>query len=78
MEDKEILFKLFYHALIEIREEAVKVDNKKIRLISDLFHNVPLSINRDRPFNEIMEELNKKAESINIKGWLDNVKKQLG
>jgi late competence protein required for DNA uptake (superfamily II DNA/RNA helicase) len=73
MEDKEKLFKLLYHALIEIREEAIRIENKKIHLISDLFHNVPLLLNKEQSYLEILKKIEEKSENLKIKGWLQNV-----
>lgn len=73
MEDREKLFKLLYHALIEIREEAIRIENKKIHLISDLFHNVPLLLNKEQSCSEILKKIEDKSENLKIKGWLQNV-----
>ena len=40
----KIMYKLLHNALIDIREEAYIVKNKRIYGMADLFHNLPLEL----------------------------------
>jgi len=84
MEDRSVdearilLYKLIYQVLIEIREEAHYIDNKKIGKLSDLVHNLPLKLLKpDCDYKIVLENLQAQAESIGAGKWLENAVKQL-
>ncbi len=77
-EIKVLLHKLIYQVLIEIREEAHYIDNKKIEKLSGLVHNLPLKLSKpDCNYRSIIEELKQQAESIGAGKWLENSIRQL-
>lgn len=73
--DYELLLRLLYIALIEIRAESVSYENKKIFHISDLFHNTPLQIyaqSSGGDFVEAVSWLRGRAEQKGMTGWLEH------
>jgi hypothetical protein len=46
MDSRELVSRLLYLALIEIRAEAHALQNPKVFHLADLFHNVPLQLER--------------------------------
>lgn len=78
--EKELLYKLIYQVLIEIREEATLIENKKILYLSDLVHNVPLQLlkaENENDYNNILEKIGDRAESRGMQSWLKNALSQL-
>lgn len=82
MESKELIFRIMYLALIEIREEAYETKNKKIFHLSDIFHNVPLQINNvlenKGTYEDIIKWLHNRANENGCEGWLYNAYKNIG
>jgi hypothetical protein len=79
MEDKELIMKLLYQALIEIREEAHSKGDKKIFLLSDLLHNIPLKLTRaveSEDYRVILDYIKVRAESRDMDSWLKNTLSQ--
>jgi hypothetical protein len=77
---KELLYKLLYQIMIEIREEAYLKENKKIHCLSDLVHNIPLILlktENENDYDTILKKINDKAESLGIQNWLKNALNQL-
>lgn len=77
---KELLYKLLYQIMIEIREEAYLKENKKIYGLSDLVHNIPLillKVENENDYDAIFKKINDKAESLGIQNWLKNALNQL-
>jgi hypothetical protein len=72
MTTKEIIYKLLYQALIEIREEAYTAKLTKTFHLADLFHNVPLSLEKADDYDELMIRIKKRASEKGIVDWLDN------
>lgn len=78
--DKELLYKLLYQVLIEIREEAHLKENKKIFYLRDLVHNVPLQLRNaqnESDYERILKKIEERAESRNMESWLKNALSQL-
>jgi len=77
-EIKRLLFKVLYQVLIEIREEAYLIDNKKIHKLSDLTHNLPLGLlNEENESEELMKKLKLQAKSLGLEKWLEGSLRQL-
>ena len=81
MEKKEIILRLLYFALIEIRT-ACNEDNKKVCLmLSNLMHNIPLQIIRiekdDGDYQEILDWIRMRCQQMECESWLDNALSQL-
>ncbi len=81
MNNQKILYNLLYYALIDIRQEAYLIDNKRIFGLCDFLHNLPLMLESrgkdEQGINDIMREIEQVAESDGYKKWLDNVKSQI-
>ncbi|KAA5539048.1 hypothetical protein [Adhaeribacter rhizoryzae] len=82
MENRKFLFYLLYSALIEIREEAYNIGNKKIFRLSDYLHNLPLVLeNRgesEHQIEEIVQELEELAKHDGLINWINQIKESLG
>ena len=73
METRELLHRLIYRAFIEIREEAYRIQNKKIFHLSDLFHNLSLQLERNNEsYDEMLNMLQISAQEKGSQSWLDN------
>ena len=75
MNKKEIIYKLLYEALVEIREEAYTAKLSKTFHLADLFHNVPLSLEKAdeaSDYDELMTRITKRASEKGIDDWLKN------
>ena len=78
--NKELIYKLIYQVLIEIREEAHSKENKKVFYLSDLVHNIPLrllKVNDEADFDKILSDITKNAEARGMGSWLNNTLSQL-
>jgi hypothetical protein len=79
-EEKQLIYRLLYQVLIEIREESHLKENKKIHALSNLMHNVPLKLLKaesDDDFRTILKKIEEKADALEIRKWYDNAVKQL-
>lgn len=77
---KELVYKVLYQVLIEIREEAYIKQNEKIHLLSDMIHNIPLVLmnaETEEDYTKIMRQIEDRAKGLSIDGWLKNVLSQL-
>jgi hypothetical protein len=72
MTTKETIHKLLYQALIEIREEAYEAKLSKTFHLADLFHNVPLSLEKADDYDELLTRIRERASEKGIAAWLEN------
>lgn len=74
MDEREKVHRLLYRALLEMRLEAHDVQNRKIFHSADLFHNIPLHLERaargDATYEEIFSALNDRAAEKGCAEWL--------
>lgn len=76
--DKKILYKLLHQTLIEIRERAHEIKDKKIFALSDMMHNLPLTLLNDQnSYDDLLKTIEGKAEGHGAKAWVDNALRQL-
>lgn len=72
---KSVLYRLLYDALIELRARGHERSDKVVFLLADLFHNVPLQLDRldrgETTVHDIKRELEERAQRNGIEGWLD-------
>lgn len=72
MFETKFLAYILYTTLIEIRESAYKANDSRIYHLTDMLHNIPLSLLKEDSakleYNKILEAV----ESLNIPEWLDN------
>jgi hypothetical protein len=71
---KVLLYRLLYDALIEMRYEAHEGRTDKLFCLANLFHNLPLQLERmergEVTHEEVMSELQAHAERIAMTQWL--------
>jgi len=74
--EKERILKLIHIALLDIRIAAYSQDSRTCFVLSDVFHNTPLQINRadkgEMSYAEILTWIQKKCEERSCTFWLDN------
>lgn len=75
MEAREALHRLLYTALVEMRVEAHEQQNQMIFHLADLFHNVPLQLERvakgEGTYEEILQWVETRASEKKINAWFD-------
>jgi len=75
MEARELIYRLLYYALLEIRVEAHEIQNGKIFHLADLFHNIPLQLDKvsrgEGSFDDVLSWLEQRASEKGCKEWLD-------
>ena len=75
MNSQEIIYRLLYLALIEIRSESYAIKNKEIFHLADLFHNIPLQLEKvasgTGSYDEVLSWLRERAQEKDCEGWLD-------
>jgi hypothetical protein len=80
MDNRKVLYDLLYNALINIREEAYTIGNKRIFGLADFVHNLPSMLEMagddKQKLDAILKELEIKAEHDGYKSWLDRMKDQ--
>jgi hypothetical protein len=71
---RALLYRLLYDALIEIRYDAHEGLTKEVFRLADLFHNLPMQLERmqrgETTPEEVMSDLRAHAERIGAKQWL--------
>ena len=81
MTDSEILHKLLYLALIDIREYGRSTNHKGIHNLANLFHNVVLQLQKasdgEVTYEEVLQSLKSKADEIGCSDWLESYILQL-
>ena len=79
MEVREQVFRLIYMAFVEIRVEAYEKQNAEIFHIADLFHTVPLQLERvnkgELSYEEVVSEIRNKAIEKNCVKLYENLLK---
>lgn len=72
---KDLLYRLLYAALIEIRMDGYETNNRLVYLLADLVHNIPMQLERvdqaDTSPEDIMQRLRERARRNGIEEWLD-------
>jgi hypothetical protein len=74
MDTRALLYRLLYDGLIEIRYYARERRTKEVFRLADLFHNLPLQLERmergETTPEEVMGDLQAHAERNRTKQWL--------
>lgn len=74
MESSKLLYRTIYRALIEIREQGHKSNDKFVFHVSDLFHVLPLQLERatrgEIDHAEILADLTERSYEKGIDEWL--------
>jgi hypothetical protein len=76
MTDKEYILKLMYIAFLDIRVASYSQKNHTCFVLADIFHNVPLQMNRaekgEMNYADIVMWIRKKCEERKCLSWLEN------
>lgn len=77
MDARELLYRLMYQALVEMREEGHTIQNKKVFYLADLVHTLPLQLEQksqdDDSYDDILRMVQVRAEDKGLQQWLDQV-----
>ena len=76
MTSKEIIYRLIYYALIEIRMDARSMQGKKIFHLADLLHNIPLALEKASvavSYDGILNQIKEDAKDKGMERWVENV-----
>jgi hypothetical protein len=72
---KQQLYRLLYLALIDLRAEGHNAENRLMFLLADLFHNVPLQLDRvaqgELARDDVLTWLRSRAHGTPIEGRLN-------
>ena len=75
MDVRELIYRLLHLALLEIRIDASEGGGKKSFHLADLFHNVPLQLQRvaegEGSYEEIVGWLRERAREKGCERWLE-------
>lgn len=75
MTEKEYILKLVYMALLDIRVASHAQDSHTCFILSDLFHTIPLQMNRaekgEISYADIVTWIQKKCEERKCLSWLE-------
>jgi hypothetical protein len=78
----ELVHRLLFRALIEIRAQGHEQKNKLVFHLADLFHNTVLDMEAAAEgrmtYEEVMRQLEEKAKEKNCEKWLQSAFKQIG
>lgn len=76
MNDKERILKLLYIAFLEIRIASYAKDSNACFILSDVFHNIPLEIDRadrgEMSYADIIVTIQRRCEERKCISWLNN------
>ena len=71
----ELLHRLLYRALLEVRSEALEQKNKVAFHLADLFHNVVLEMQGAAEgrcsYDDVLRTLEERAREKGLEWWLD-------
>ncbi len=77
----EVLHRLLFRALIEIRAQGQEQKNKVVFHLSDLFHNIVLDLEAAAEgrmtYDEVLHHLDEKAKEKNLERWLQSARTEI-
>lgn len=77
----ELVHRLLFRALIEIRAQGHEQKNKLVFHLADLFHNVVLDMEAAAEsklsYDEVLRHLEEKAKEKNCERWLHSARTQI-
>lgn len=81
MTDCDLLHRVLYYGLLDIRSQGREHNDKAVFRLADLFHNHILQL-RDaaigtREYSEVLSDLMKTAETTGCQDWLNNAISQI-
>lgn len=72
---KQQLYRLLYLALIDLRAQGHDAEDRLVFLLADLFHNVPLQLDRvdqgDLAPDDVLGWLHSRARGTPMEDWLN-------
>jgi hypothetical protein len=75
MTEKEYILKLMYRAFLDIRVASYQQNSKTSFVLADVFHNVPLQMNKaekgEKSYADIIKWIQEKCEARNCTSWLE-------
>ena len=75
MTEKEYLFELLFRAFLDIRVASYAKDSHTCFILADVFHNVPLQMNRadkdEKDYADIVADIKERCERRQCISWLD-------
>ena len=78
----ELLHRLLYRALIEIREQGRESGNKVVFHLADLFHTTALELGQvaegKASYDTVLRELEEKATEKGVERWLRAALDEIG
>lgn len=79
--NSDIVHRLLYHALIDIRGQASETSDKVAFHLADLFHNVVLDMGRSASgngdYSVILKEIRRRAKEKGCERWVDQQMKAI-
>ncbi|MEM8532027.1 MAG: hypothetical protein AAGF95_14375 [Chloroflexota bacterium] len=77
MDTRELLYRILFRGLVEIRAEAYTIQNKQIFFIADLLHQLPLDLaselSEDASFDDVLKSLQERSHEKGSDQWLTQV-----
>lgn len=77
----ELVHRLLFRAMIEIRAQGHEQENKLVFHLADLFHNVILDMEEAAEgrlsYDEVLRQLEEKAKEKNCERWLHSARTQI-
>lgn len=75
MEQKFLLYVL-YITLVEIREQALEKNDKKLFWLCDMLHNIPFALTSEGATKDAYNHLLESVKHLGIENWLECRRKE--
>lgn len=77
MNSREVIYRILYSALVDLRIEGHSTQNKKVFAISDLLHTVPLKLAKmdsvGDDYDSLLRWLQERAKDKGLENWMSSV-----
>lgn len=81
MKEQELILRLIYLALLDIRESSHSSGDRVSYHLSNFFHNIPLefhrALNGEISFEDLLEDLKNESNNLGCDFWLENAIKHI-
>jgi hypothetical protein len=75
MNDREMIYRLMYESLLEIRDAARESRDTRIFRLADLLHNVPLQLERviegKKTYDQVLQSVRARAKETGCEKWVE-------
>jgi hypothetical protein len=76
MSDRDMVHRLLYFALVEMRERGRLANDSVVFHLADLLHNVPLALLKadpasDEDYEQILTSMRQRAQELGCQSWID-------